>query len=115
MSETIFFVMVMLLALYGCVEIIRQLSLRILSPVKSIASVLVIPIAGHRTDMEYIVRSAATQRRFASPPVHYRVLLMDTGMDTETKAMAERVCREVGCVDMITYSDLDSVVNEPNS
>lgn len=102
-GEHILLAVVLLLALYGCAELIRRLACFVMTPTKGTAGILVIPVAGHREDIEYIIRSAAVREKW-----YYRrgtgpVLLVDMGMDDETRLLAERICKELGNVDI--YSE----------
>lgn len=56
MGETILLIAVLLLALYGCVELIRGVVTRWLAPQSGEAGIWVIPVSGHRSDIEYVVR-----------------------------------------------------------
>lgn len=106
MGEYVLLTIVLLLSLYGCAEGIRWLVLRILRPPKDTGGVLVIPLSGHRTDVEYIVRSVTACERWGGNGVHTRVLLLDAGMDAETRRLAERVCEEVGGIGLYTEEEL---------
>lgn len=91
MSETIMLVSVLLLSLYGCVELIRRLVFRILEPLGRHSGILVIPVSGHCSDIEYLVRSAASRNRWTADLPGY-VMLLDEGMDEETRRLAETIC-----------------------
>ena len=101
-GEHILLAIVLLLALYGCAELIRRLACFVMAPSKGTAGVLVIPVAGHREDIEYILRSAAVREKWCCRRGTGSVLLVDMGMDDETRLLAERVCRELGNIDICT-------------
>ena len=102
--------MVLVLALYGCAELIRHIVRAVMLPSRGWEGVWVIPVSGHREDVEYIVRAASVQRERAG--LKGRILLLDAGMDEETRRLAEQICREVGTVDMIVENKSDTVVQE---
>lgn len=111
MGEKILLAVVLVLALYGCAELIRRVVRAVMSPSRGCEGVWVIPISGHREDVEYIVRAAAAQRgRFGGPKG--RILLLDAGMDEETRRLAEQACRDVGTVDMIEENKLSGAAKD---
>lgn len=97
MGEKILLVLVLLLALYGCTQLIRWVALHILAPHTRDKSVRILSVNGHRDDVEYLVRGAAVQRRWSGSLLRpERLVLLDTGMDEETRALAEKLCAECG-------------------
>ena len=111
MGEYIMLIIVLLLALYGCAELIRKLVIRIMTPEPDCSGVLVIPVSGHRTDIEYIVRSVVTQNRWEERLPERRVLLFDAGMDEETRVLAEKICSETGAAGIYGASELGDVLD----
>ncbi|MCI8553669.1 MAG: hypothetical protein HFJ80_01830 [Clostridiales bacterium] len=109
MGENIMLVVVLLLALYGCAELIRRLVIQVMKPEPDCSGMLVIPVSGHRTDIEYIIRSAVTQSRWAEFRREQRVLLFDAGMDEETRQLAEKVCSETGAAGIYRAAELGSL------
>ncbi len=108
MGEHILLAIVLLLALYGCAELIRRAVLRILAPTKDCAGVLVIPVSGHRDDIEYVIRSAAAQCGWSRRQGR-RALLLDKGMDEETRRIAEAICREVEVVSLCREEKIQEI------
>lgn len=108
MGETLLLVMVLLLSLYGCMELVRFLALRLLRPGKNEGGVLVLPFSGHRDDVEFQVRSAAVRSRW-SPALPSRVLVLDGGMDPETRALAEQICRQYDHVRLGTPEEFEKM------
>ena len=97
MGENILLVAVLLLALYGCTQLIRWLVLRLLTPPARDKGVRILPLNGHRDDLEYLVRAAVVQRRWAGPLLKpERLILLDTGLDEESRQVAELLCRDAG-------------------
>ena len=100
-------ILILLLSLYGCAELLLAISRRVLSPPKEDRGVLMIPLCGHRTDIEYVARCAAARERWgAGSP---RVMLVDTGMDDETRRLAEDVCSRLG-QGLYTYEEFEKVL-----
>ena len=68
---------------------------------------MMIPLCGPRTDIEYVARCAAARERGgAGSP---RVMLVDTGMDDETRRLAEDVCSRLG-QGLYTYEEFEKVL-----
>lgn len=109
MAEYIWTAVVLLLALCGCVQCIRWVVLRLLLPVRKSGGIWLVPLSGHRTDVEYLVRSIAAHRlwedRFA-PTVY----LLDIDADEETRQLAQCACDEVGVVRMVKPSELSKIL-----
>ena len=100
-------ILILLLSLYGCAELLLAISRRVLSPPKEDRGVLMIPLCGHRTEIEYVARGAAARERWgAGSP---RVMLVDTGMDDETRRLAEDVCSRLG-QGLYTYEEFEKVL-----
>lgn len=92
MGQYLWLAVVLLLALYGFVQGIGQLICWIWRPRREIPAILILPISGHCEDVEYTLRCALTRQRWAAGITQVRILLMDTGMDEETRALARAVC-----------------------
>ena len=105
MGENILLVAVLLLALYGCTQLIRWLVLRLLTPPARDKGVRILPLNGHRDDLEYPV----VQRRWAGPLLKpERLILLDTGLDEESRQVAELLCRDAG----VELWDLDALLEQ---
>lgn len=109
MGDTIMLAIVLLLSLYGCVELIRSIVFRILKPFYRCPGILVLPVSGHCTDVEYLVRTATARNRWAADLTEY-VLLLDTGMDTETRTLAETICAQCHDVHLGKPEDFEKIL-----
>lgn len=86
MGETILLIVVLLLALYGCTELIRWLAVRLLQPPVKDRSLRVLPVAGRRDDLDALVRAAEIQRRWSGLLLKAETLiLVDAGLDEESR------------------------------
>ena len=106
MGETIGLILILLLSLYGCAQLILALSRRLLLPAKGDRGMVIIPLSGHRTDIEYLVRSISfrqCQNRHDIP-----IYLVDTGLDEESRALAFNICGKLG-QKLYTAEDLEKV------
>lgn len=109
MGETIMLVIVLLLSLYGCVELIRCITFLILKPFGQHSGILVLPISGHCTDVEYLVRTATTRNRWTADLTGY-VLLLDEGMDEETRTLAEGICAQCDNVRLGRPEEFEKII-----
>lgn len=108
MGESILMVAVLLLSLYGCVELIRYIALRILKNGNSVSPVLVLPVSGHCQDMEFVVRAAVSRSRWISDSPG-SVLIIDIGMDDETRILAKKICDEFSNVSLGVPTDCEKL------
>lgn len=109
MGDTIMLIIVLLLSLYGCVELIRCITFLILKPFGQHSGILVLPISGHCTDVEYLVRTATSRNRW-SADLTGCVLLVDAGMDEETRALAENICAQCDNVRLGKPGEFEKII-----
>ncbi len=108
MGETIMLILVLLLALYGCMELIRRAAVRIMRPSGPRSGILVLPLSGHCGDVEYQIRAAASQNSWGGEMTG-TVLILDAGMDEETRALAEKVCADYPSVRLEKSPELEKM------
>lgn len=104
-TQTIGAVIVLLLAVYGCAQLVRAVALRLLAPPKGMNGVWVVPLFGHREDVEYLIRSASACRRW-NGRFGGEICLVDIGMDEETSCLARRLCAEKTEVQVLRSDEL---------
>ena len=80
MGETVMLVLVLLLALYGCMELIRRAAMRIMRPSVPHPGLLVLPLGGHCDDVEYRIRSVVAQTRWTEEAPGGILLLLLSGI-----------------------------------
>lgn len=95
MSQVLTF-SVIFLALIGVVEVVRALLLVFFPPKKGINYLLVVPLFGHIEDVEYILRNAALRARLIGGAGYSSLIVLDCGLDTETRDICATVCKELG-------------------
>lgn len=110
-AETVGAGAVLLLAVYGCVQGVRWAVLRLLSPPRSADSVWLLPLSGHREDVEYLVRTAAA-RRCWNAGCSGDVCVVDVGADEETRLLARHVCEQVAGVRFLESGELSAFLSE---
>jgi hypothetical protein len=108
MGETAGTVILLLLAIYGCVQGVRSLILRLLRP-GTCRGIWLIPLRGRREDGEYLVRWAAALCRWGSPPGR-ETYLLDLEGDAAACETVRRTCGEVGGVRLIRPEELTEVL-----
>ncbi|MDD2417456.1 MAG: hypothetical protein PHR24_05335 [Oscillospiraceae bacterium] len=106
--EYILLASVLLLSLYGCVELVRSITLRILKTEGPISGILVLPIQGSCKDMEFVVRAAVSRSRWISDNPS-QVLILDKGMDFDTRTLAEKLCNEYENVILGSPNECDKI------
>lgn len=110
-TQTIGAVIVLLLAVYGCAQLVRAIALRLLAAPKGINGIWIVPLFGHREDVEYLIRSASTYRRWNG---HFgsEMCLLDVGMDDETARLVRRLCIEKTGVQVLNVEELTAFFAE---
>ena len=93
MWEVLGTVVVLLLALYGCMEGLRRLAERVLT-LPADRGMLVLVFRGHCEDAEYTLRSAAARR--------LPLVAVDAGADEETRAVLETMANTMCGVEYVT-------------
>lgn len=112
MGEYIGLALVILLALLGCVYSIRWIVLRILTPSNIDRGYWLIPLSGKRPDAEYIIRCMAARRLWDPMAAAPSMLVVDTGLDEETRQIAQRVCEQTGVVRLVSPGDLATILQD---
>ncbi|MBE6758097.1 MAG: hypothetical protein E7552_06090 [Ruminococcaceae bacterium] len=90
MAETLGTVAVLLLAVYGLMEGIRQLVARLVYPPCGERGVWVLWVRGHCEDAEFLVRCAAARCRGRMP-----LCAVEIDTDDDTHRVLEATCRAV--------------------
>ena len=90
----------MLLAVYGMATLVHTVAERWLLPKQS--ALWVIPVSGHRTDAEYLIR-AAEFAQHRSP-----IVLLDCGLTPESAQLAREVCERLH-VNYATQKDWEKI------
>lgn len=106
--EYIMLAAVLILSLYGCVELVRSIALRILRSDHSISGILVLPVKGSCRNMEFIVRSAVSNSRWTSDSPG-QVMILDNGMDDETRELAEKISLDYENVSVGSFQDCEKM------
>ena len=52
-----------------------------------------IPIKGHMEDIEFIIRSMMFRFRFLHPFLNFKIILIDNGIDDETRIICHNLCK----------------------
>ena len=94
MAELIGSVAVVVLCLVGVMTILQAFCGWLLSPRKEDTMILLVPLRGHCEEAEMLLRSAVQRVRNMGGKDRKVLLCVDCGMDTESRAVCERFCRE---------------------
>ncbi|MBP3388255.1 MAG: hypothetical protein J6K98_00105 [Clostridia bacterium] len=104
MGDILLTAAVLLMALFGCAQGIRWLSGRLLTG-GSRQALLLLPLSGHCEDVEFRVRSCLHTASGLRRPL----LVVDTGLDPESRALAEEICRRFEGVWLCDRENLDKI------
>ncbi len=66
-----------------------------------------IPVKDHMENIEFIIRSMMFRLRFLHPFLNFKIILIDFGMDDETKIICHNLCK-------IYYGKIKIVKNQTN-
>lgn len=80
---------VVLLAIWGLVDLIRRMERHFLNGRIRQCNIVILPLQGHIDDLEYIVRSAVSQNSWEECEGGADIVLLDNGLDEETRAVCE--------------------------
>lgn len=102
---------IVVLAIWGIVDLIRRLEQYLLSGKEKQYHIVVIPLQGHVENLEYIVRCAASQNLWHNKAMDAEVVLLDQGLDNESKAMCRSLCRDDSIILCDEYTAKDVISN----
>lgn len=105
MAELITGTILAFLAIVGAAELLRALTDYMLRPSRGKVA-FIVAISGHEEQTEYLLRSLIFKARAVSFLYHKPcIIVVDRGMDDETKKICETLADELGCVEIC--SDVD--------
>lgn len=96
MVEVITYTILLLAAVVGFAHILSMLEQKLLHSKHQAHTITVVPLSGHVEEMELLIRELRTGRRRKE---NTNLLLVDAGMDEETRSICEKLCGEY--VDLI--------------
>ena len=112
MLEAILHTLVANLAVIGIADFIRLLIEKILGGAKRQLLVSLIPCKGHEEELEYLVATALTRLGSHCSGGSGCILLVDCGMDEESRIIGELICRKHPCVELCEECVLGDVMKE---
>lgn len=112
MTEAILFAVLAVLSVIGIADLIRILTDKILGGAKKQYLLSVIPCKGHEEEIEYLVRSTYSWLSSRCSGGACCILLVDCGMDEETREICGLICEQLDCVELCEESELDHVLKE---
>ncbi len=104
MGEIILTAAVLLLALYGCAHMVRQLCGRLLGDGRRQA-VLLLPLSGTCEDAEYRIRSCLHTAR----DERLRLFVLDDGLDAASRDAVAQICTRLSGVRLCRRADLPAL------
>lgn len=55
-----------------------------------------VPIKGHKENIEFIIRSMMFKLRFLHSLFNFKIIIIDCGMESETKTICQNLCKIYG-------------------
>lgn len=104
MGEYLLWFVVLVLAVYGCAELLLRVVSRVLSPTNKGQGAYVLSFAKNGIEAEYIVRSLAAQRS-------YPIIVMDEGMDSETRGIILRLMHQYPHLHLCARENFEEIWN----
>lgn len=111
MTEAILFTVIAFLSVIGIADLIRMLIEKILNGAQKQYLLSIIPCKGHEEELEYLVRNAYS-RLSGLGSSSCCILLVDCGMDEESRKICEIICEKLDCVELCQENELDCVLKE---
>ena len=111
MTDAILFTIITILSVIGIADLIRLLTEKILGGAKKQVLFSIIPCKGHEEELEYLVRNAYI-RLSSHGSGSCCILLVDCGMDEETREICGLLCDRLDCVELCEENELDRVIKE---
>ncbi|MGI5895813.1 MAG: hypothetical protein ACOX6U_02535 [Oscillospiraceae bacterium] len=102
---------IIFLALWGLVDVIRQVGRAFFDQRAKRIEIIVLPLTGHVENLEQIVRSVLSEQAWSDKTQDTEIILLDNGLDEETKALCKMLCSEGTVIFCSPYS-VDSVLAE---
>ncbi len=110
MADIILGIFVIILSLTGVVSCLRFLLFRLYKSKNDKTIMLITPLRGTCEDIEYILRSCATQIKWMGKVRPYRVVCLDNGMDTCAKEICTAICKEYDFMEIMTKEELNKLL-----
>ncbi|CDZ23442.1 hypothetical protein CCDG5_0299 [[Clostridium] cellulosi] len=105
MPEIIAGVLLSFFAIVGVAETVRWIKKFMLAPCAK-SPAFVVTCAGHDEQIEYCVRSLADQANELCPCGRRLIVVVDDGMDEETRSICERLEHDIDGVTVCTRPEL---------
>lgn len=103
--------LLVLLCLAGLTALLQALCRWLLAPGKESEMVVLVPIRGHCTDAEMVLRSAIRRIHEMGGSDRKMLLCVDCGMDEETHNVCERICSERSGAFLVKIEEVSSYLH----
>ena len=98
------------LGIVGFVEVLRLFFQMLLTADAWRESYVIIPISGHKEDIEYLVRGVLFEEGWKNNLKSCHILVVDGGIDEETRAICELLGREYENVRICRPQEVEGIV-----
>lgn len=111
MGEMLMELSVLIFAVIGIAEILRTVAMCILSPKNEDKMIIIVPIKGHREDVEMLLRGASYKAKFCNVRKTPKLIILDCGMDDETLDICRVYCKEFNSEIRYYKDEMESVLS----
>ncbi len=108
--ETVYNILLVLLAAFGLTEVVHLLVLKVIATGRSGQMVIIVPVAGHHEDIEYVLRSAAQRLKWMDGKEDAQIYCLDYGMDSETLRICRMVSADYGFMRIVQPEQLNECI-----
>lgn len=111
MPEIIAGALITFLAIFGASELIFKLKNQLMmSKMKNTA--IVVACEGHDEEIEYQLKSLATRSEYLKHSGGRVIIIVDRGMDEETRTICEKLKNDIDGIEVCKASDLPDVFSK---
>lgn len=108
MLEAICGIIGMILVILGLVEVVQIVTFWVLQTKEEREILIVVPIAGHNEEVEYLLRSAAAQVKWLGSK-YQKILCVDCGMDTETRLICQVIAKDYPFIEFCSRLEFEHI------
>lgn len=111
MPEIIVGALITFLAIFGASELIFKIKNQLMmSKIKNTA--IVVACEGHNEEIEYELKSLAVRSEYLKHSGGRVIIIVDRGMDDETRAICKKLEKDIDGVEVCKVSDLPTVFSK---
>lgn len=103
-----------IVCIFGIVEIL-ELVLKVMMTAEkkrnsNKVGFIIIPVSGHREDIEYMVRGILFEESWKDELSSYHIILVDSGLDAETREICALLSKEHDSISICAPQEMESLL-----